>query len=311
MKITRFATVCLAVSACLLAGCFNAPKVNVAGPKSVSLAADVRKEPWDVRGIADGQIFSTEHYRTYVTGHGRLLTILPGFLEAVRTRCGEISGVPLAGRTRMPVYLLASREQWSDLTKHIFGPQSPAAQIDSGGYTYNGVTVCWRIGGKATLAVAAHEAMHQYLHYALVGRLPRWMDEGLATAAEAYAITGETVQFFDRNTARLSDLRNAIIEERWVKIESLLTDHSLKYIIKDDKSAMLYYAEVYALGLMLRTHPEYRAGWAKLIDDARRGETNPRESALRQFKRYISPDLKSFAAEFRAFCRSVCRLPKE
>ena len=311
MKLGRISTSCLVLAALALAGCVVEPKADDPALTSVSLAAEVRKEAWDVRGIADGQIIVSKHYRIYVTGKGRLLVVLPGFLEAVRTRCGEISGVPLRTKTRMPVYLLASRDQWVDLTKHIFGPHSPAAQIDSGGYTYNGVTVCWRIGGKATLAVAAHEAMHQYLHYALVGRLPRWMDEGLATAAEAYAITGETVRFFDRNTARLADLRNAIIDGRWLKIQSLLTDHSLKHIIKDDKSGMLYYAEVYALGEMLRTHPEYRVGWAKLIDDARLGEIDPTTSALDQFKHYITPDLEAFAVEFRAFCRSVCRLEKE
>ena len=73
----------------------------------------------------------------------------------------------------LPMYILATREQWKSLSKHRFGDQADiVSNITAGGYSIKGVSAFWDIGFVPTLSVAGHEGLHQFFYFRLQHRIP-------------------------------------------------------------------------------------------------------------------------------------------
>jgi hypothetical protein len=295
------------------------------------LTVPFRTNPWN-KERGGGQELITAHYRIYTTvKYYDLLSVLPGFMEAAHRNYMAIlelsgPGGDQRGDRKMPMYMLATRAEWADLTDRRFRRFSPSYVIENGGYTYQGITVCWDIGRMATLAVASHEGMHQFLHYTLRSRLPLWAEEGLATTAEGFILGRQTVRFLpDNNTIRKSDLRKAITGDYWLPLEKLLTANTMSIARGGTvKEAVGYYGQVYALIHMLRHDERYHGNWRRMLEDARQGrfrEVLPRREAslsgmryhravsLALFKHYITSDLREFERDYYEYARKLVRLP--
>jgi len=158
------------LSACLV-GCGEASESTELNTTR-STRVSVQKLEW--KGPRGGRQLVSEHYRIYTTVNGSLLKTLPGFLEAGYDNCLRITQLPDTSiPKKMPVYMMATRNQWAALSDSKFGLlNSPSVIIDNGGYSYRGVNVCWNIGGIATYSVASHEGMHQFLYHRLKNKLP-------------------------------------------------------------------------------------------------------------------------------------------
>ena len=323
MIFCRNVLICLWVFSGYLLGCQS----STPPPAASSLSIPFQRNEWNI-GYAGGQELVTQHYRIYTTvRRGNLLAILPGFFEAGHQNYMDILNLTAPSGQRMPVYLLGTRAEWADLTQRKFGRYAgPAMAIEDGGYTYKGVTVCWDIGRTATLAVASHEGMHQFLYYNLRNRLPIWAAEGLSTIAEGFIIERDQVRFTpDRNIMRLADLRRAILEDYWLPLETLITTNTPQVARRRSTPRTVgYYGQLYALMSFLRSSSSYRPRWRNMFSDAVTGHfgevLTPAEMRLRGlqyhnavdlplFRYYITTDLEAFEKEFHAFARRTVKLP--
>lgn len=301
-------------------------------PSTRSLSVPFQTSEWNTP-FGRGQCLATRHYRIYTTVQdSSLLATLPGFMEAAYQNYRDILGLDFPDATPagapLPMYLLASRAEWEAMTVNRFGQVGPAGVVEDGGYTVQGVTVCWAIGGTATFSVASHEGMHQFLYHALKDRLPLWAEEGLAAMAEGFVLDRGTVRFTpDQNLMRLSDLRTAILNGYWLDLPTLLTTNTAAVARSGGQGkAVGYYGQLYALASFLRRDETCGPKWRTMLREAREGnlgavlpegQQNLRGPFCHQlagrtlFEHYITGDLEAFEVEFRSYARRLVRLPPQ
>ena len=315
-------------AATLVTGGCSRPAQTESG---VSLAIDATRSPWSSPG-STGQVLTTDHYRIYTTVARRpLLELLPGFMEATYGNYLQLSNLedrPVPDR--MPIYMMASRREWVLLTENVIRAQRETyLSIEAGGYCYQGVCVFWDIGGVATFSVAAHEGLHQFFRLRLRNPLPLWLEEGLCVSAEGHRIEDNRVYFTpDQNPFRLSSLRSAIVNGRWMPIRDVLPLDAGDVAVKGTEAAVSYYAQLWALSTFLRTDPAYRTGFHRLLADAEAGRfrevLNVPPEMIRDltrrdryynrllaeplFRYYISDDLDAFDRQYSAFAKKTAGL---
>lgn len=296
------------------------------GERPVSMAIGCQKSDWRTP-IGSGVAMSTRHYRVYTTSRNEmLLEHFGGFMEASYRNYLSITGLEDAPIGQpMVVYMMGTRDEWSALTKSIFDETHNRLyqSIRAGGYCYQKVCVFWDMGGMGTLSTAAHEGLHQLLGYRMGSQLPMWVEEGLCTLAEGYEIQGDTVLFTPgRNSSRYSDLRDNMMQGRWIPLKRLLPMDAGDAVTKaTTEEAVGYYGQLWALALFIRSNDVYRAGLERMMRDAQsgnfmdamgippeaikrmqsQGRFYNRAVSERLFRHYISADLEKFEVEYRSF----------
>lgn len=297
----------------------------------MSMLTEVKRSPWNSEH-SNGEVLTTRHYQIYTTSKNRMLTrYVPGFMEAAHQDYLRLTGLSDRASVKpMPIYIMASRREWVLLTKSVIRAHREAyLSIEAGGYCYKGVCVFWDLGGLRTLRVAAHEGLHQFLHNRMKDRLPVWVEEGLCVSTEGHRIDGERVLFTpDTNPFRFSNLRAAILQEHWKPIRKLLPMDAADVTVRSTERAVAYYAQLWALSMMIRSHPVYREGLKRMIADAEGGHLyralNLSAVALKKlrrlgrgynraiaepvFRHYITDDLDAFDREFLAFGKKAAGL---
>lgn len=293
---------------------------------SSSLTVPVQRHEWKF-GKLTGERLATRHYNIFTTSSNRgLVAYLPGFMESAHDNYLLLTGLaqrPDAGEP-MPIYLLASREQWDVLTERVLGPNAKHRQIEAGGYCHRGVCVLWDLGHFATFSIAAHEGCHQFLHHRLRDGLPAWAEEGLAVLSEGFELASDSVRFAPgENTGRQLDLRRAISSRRWLGMKRLLSTDAGDHMGGDLNVAPEYYGQLWALLLFIRSDERYRAALGRMIADAEAGRlraalnvpaamgsgrTYVRATGVPVFKHYIDTDLPAFEKRFLAYARKLAKL---
>ena len=295
------------------------------------MTTDVQVLPWAEAGSNARQLLS-RHYAIYTTCTSReMLSNLPGYMEAARDNYLRITGLtdrPAEGR--MPIYMMATRREWSDLTRSVVGKQwNVYSALEAGGYCYKGVCVFWDTGGVGSLAIASHEGLHQFLGRRLKDHLPMWAEEGLATLAEGYQVRGNAVRFTpQRNASRFTDLRNAILNDWWIPLDKLLAMDAGDAVRPGDSGrAVGYSGQLWALAIMLMTDPVLAPRRARMLADAEDGlfdralglapgtlaRSRPESRAYNRrvsvplFKHYIAADLVGFEQKYKAFAGKLAR----
>jgi hypothetical protein len=167
------------------------------------------------------------------------------------------------------------------------------------------------------------------LYHRLKDRLPLCVEEGLAVSAEGFHISGETVAFQPRhNPGRYAALRKLLVNGQFIPIDKLLPMNASEYLDRGTEYSVGWYGQVWALSLFLRSSPKYRDGFARALADAqagrfhlalemsaadlnglqRSGGAYNKTLALPLFRHYVTPDLKTFDREFRAFANKLVEL---
>ncbi len=301
-------------------------------PPGVSMVVPTRRDKWThPQGV--GQVITTTHYRIFTSASNPVLVRhLPGFLEAAYANYIDLTHLtPEKAGKPMDVYMLASRQQWVHLTKHVFGAKAPHLSISAGGYCYRGIGVYWDLQNRATLSVAAHEGLHQFLHHTMRHRLPLSIEEGLGVAAEGFHIREDenTVVFLPRhNPGRYVTLRKALVNNRWIPARKLLTMTAGDTMRGMTADTLAWYSQVWALSMFLRTSPDYREGFYRMLTDGQagkfhlamnvpadayarlmaRGGIYSRTVAAPLFAHYITTDMDTFERRYLAFARDLAAL---
>ncbi len=321
-KIARISAALLAVLSACGAGCgYRRPE-----SASAQMALPAVRTQWHFGDIR-GEEQATEHYRIYTTTRNRiLLEYLPGFMECAREHYLLLTGLGASAEAKpMPVYMLATRQQWAVMTRTVTRPREKIfLAIENGGYCYRGKCVFWDMRHTATFSIASHEGLHQFFHHRLRQHIPAWAEEGLCVLAEGLTVQGSRVRFHPkRNPARLLDLRRAIAGGRWLDLVELLSTDAGDHITGAHGRGPEYYGHLWALLVFIRSRPEYRQGLERMLQDAAAGslrdelEVPPimgagrsyaRAIAVPAFKHYIDADLAGFEKRFRKFARELAKM---
>ncbi len=283
---------------------------------------------WTFAGARGAEIV-TPHYKVRTTClDDRLLAALPEFLESCWS--GYESIVPAARPSGDPAlcYLFQTRAQWEQFTR-TFSPARARTYllIRSGGYEERGVTVSHYDRMVTTFAVLAHEGLHQYLSVTRGGRLPAWVNEGLACYFEAYdlARSGRATFRPRDNLIRRNNLREASYNRQFFELKELLSTDAGRVVALPSARVRTYYAQAWSVVLFLlerdpQTDPG-AAGFRRLLDDLG-SEHMVREARLAAtrlgapdmelgeavFRAYVSDDLKHFQSRYEAFVAELLRL---
>jgi hypothetical protein len=286
----------------------------------------VERQEWTSSVGTRGVELLTEHYAIRTTSQDEVLRdALPEFMEAAHREYAKlIPPDPEATGKPMVVYIFGRRPEWVLFTRQFAPGQADTYEhILSGGYMdqATATSVIWDVRRDHTLALLAHEGLHQYLARHRPGPVPAWLNEGLATQFEDFDLVGFRPAFRpQRNLMRKSSLREAVSSENgFIPLERLLAMHAGEAVVSSGQGSRGYYAQVWATVLFLRTAPAYRSGFSRLLADVGTERLRTNINAYRAatpaaggmsdgeivFRQYITEELDDFADGFRAYARQL------
>ncbi|HOQ84834.1 MAG TPA: DUF1570 domain-containing protein [Phycisphaerae bacterium] len=313
--VCRALVLLLGGTAVLAAGC--------AGASARPVAFETREwvSPAGLRGV---QIL-TEHYDLRTTSADTVLRdVLPVFVESAYREYAWLIPPEQPAGERMVVYIFRNRQEWALFTRR-FAPAHADTYLHilSGGYMdqATGTSVLWDVKRDHTLALLAHEGLHQYLARQRSGPIPAWLNEGLATQFEDFDLEGYRPVFRpQRNLLRKNSLREALsIPDSMIPLNKLLSMHAGEAVVRPGQRARGYYAQVWITVLFLQHSPQYRDAFARLLDDVGTDRMRDNINAYRAttpeaadlsdgeilFRHYITQELDDFEDELRAYARRL------
>ncbi|MCK6455345.1 MAG: DUF1570 domain-containing protein [Phycisphaerae bacterium] len=306
--------------AATLAGC-------AAPHESPRPRVEAERREWKYLG-ASGVEFVTPHYRLRTTCvHESLLRSLPEFVEACWDEYATL--VPPHRELSSPAetYLFQTRGQWEHFTQK-FSPLRAATylKIRSGGYEERGVTVSHYDRMATTFSVLAHEGLHQFLSRTRGGRIPPWVNEGLACQFEAFDLDADGRPSFTprRNLIRRNTLRDAYLTKQMFELQDLFATDAGRVVALPSPRVRAYYGQVWSLVLFLREDcrepalQPFAAGFTRLLEEL----GTPRMMAAAAeaaslagrpnmdygeavFRAYVTTDVAAFQQHYLAFVRAM------
>jgi hypothetical protein len=260
--------------ALILAACSSPPPQQAwSGPKM--LASITFEDAPSANPHA--KIIRTAHYKIYSTVEDRpdLLNrtgqLMEGAFDAYRAM------VPQVPPTDYPMqcYLFADRTQWADFTRQHTGLDSTIyLQISRGGYTVHDWYVAYFIGDIGTYSVAAHEGWHQFVNRHFRGRLPPFLEEGLACMFENVEWGGDLPRWnLSVNPARTISLRKALNAKATYPLSALVTLHAGQIVNQAPIKVEAFYAQAWAFARYLweGENGKYRPALRRLLADTADG----------------------------------------
>ena len=291
-------------------------------PQGPPAPASLELENWTVDG-APGCLVVSPHYLIYSTVPDRqLLTrvgeLMEGALSVYRAVAPDVPESPRP----MECYLFATRPQWAAFTRTHTGDDAAIyLRVNRGGYTVGDWFVAYWIGETGTYSVAAHEGWHQFVARHLNGRLPPFLEEGLACMFEEVRWEGDLPRWdLSRNTARLSSLRIALDHDQTIPLSQLVRMHAGQVVGKPSSQIEAFYAQSWGFARFLydAEGARYRPALRRMLADASRGSLF-RDSS-RQFPRgplwdpatakpmlehYLQMDMSQIEAAYDRYIRSI------
>jgi hypothetical protein len=313
--IITFGLLMLAATGCTFTG---TPRARTDG---LDRKVAVYIEPWSYHS-ATGSILNTDHYRIYTTidPDDSLYEKIPQILEGAYTQYRLVA--PKTPPTDRPLvcYVFARRTEWVDFTRRKTGPMARTyLQIAYGAYALGDVFVAYDIGKYRTLSVAAHEGWHQFASRNFKGRLPPFLEEGVATLFED-TTTLDPLPRWDLsvNSQRVHGLWRSI-EHRYIfSLEELVTLDAGDIIHRPGDRINAFYSQNWAFIRYLRDGygGRYRPAFERLLADVATDSVwnpspqSPRGSWDRSLvkptlEHYLGIPFSQMDQEFAAFCRQI------
>ncbi len=316
-----------AVSALLLAvlalglwpGCAGSKRRALETPVLRDVQYELQAWPF---GRNEGRQIITEHYDVFTT------VVDPGLLKAIPQALETAYGyyarlVPTTQKPaeRMPVYLLARRGEWEQVTRQRFPGRAPLLlRIRNGGYTENGVAVIQYVAHSTTFPILAHEGFHQYLHHHAGRAIPPWLHEGLASYCEGQRWGAGGLEAFApwQNALRRNALAETLLRNELIPLTELLRISAGNVVGGSTRRISAYYAQLWVLMLFLEEGADgkYTAAFDRLRGDvgsqdlsliaqaAHVSSTQPTfDFGTALFTAYFGDDLEALEAEYVRFMR--------
>jgi len=307
----------LLITSVLLNGCTG---TQLQGPTAPAVT---HSEPWSY-GDDDGVLIHTDHYNIYTTIRDpdirrRLADVMEGALGEYQRIA---PGVPLTNRP-MDCYFFRNREEWVDYTRRHTGADAYIyLQIGRGGYTVRDWYVGYYLGSTAaTMSVAAHEGWHQFASRHFKGRLPPFLEEGIATMFEDITWSDDLPRWnLAINRSRLQSLRAAVEGKYLYPLPELAQKHAGNVVAQADNRVEAFYGESWAFATFLweADNGKYRPILRKMISDIADGSAYDPSGVHRNayapwnpagvkplLEHYLGMSLEEVDAEYQKYVRKV------
>ena len=309
----------LALTAVWLGGCAAA---GTASPVSdgPAVAPACSAEPWLDH---PGAVLHTAHYDLYTTvTDPDLRRRLPAVMEGALGEYHQVApGVPLTDRP-MKCFVFGTRAEWVDFTRRHTGADSYwYLKINRGGYTVRDWYVAYNVGEAATLSVAAHEGWHQFASRHFKGRLPPFLEEGIATMFEDLRWDGDLPRWrLTANRTRVEMLQRAVTNDTLYPLNELVQLHAGKVVALSGTHIEAFYAQDWAFATFLWAAEggRYRPALRQLIDDTAAGTVYDPTGVHRDanlpwnpagvrpmLEHYLGLSLDQIDAEYQKYIRKV------
>jgi len=229
----------------------------------------------------------------------------------------------------MMCYLFQTRAQWADYTRKLGPDSSIYLHIHQGAYTRFDVYAAYYFGDGATCSVAAHEGWHQYVARHFKGRLPPFLEEGIATTFEGVQFEDGLPRFnrsinLDRDLA----LRKACEDQTLWPLDQLVTMHAGNVITLTNGRIMAFYAQAWAFARFLSDGEDgkYRPAFQSMLEDIANGTVwDPSGSfrsrlgpwipgaAIPMFEHYLGEPFGQIEAEYNRYIQILAydELPQQ
>ena len=295
------------------------PRGELTGP---TVAVVPTFEPWAYND-RPGALIHTPHYDIYTTVNDpSVRRRLPAVMEGALGEYHRVApGVPLTAQP-MKCFVFGTREQWVDFTRRHTGAEAYwYLKINRGGYTNRDWYVAYFVGEAATLSVAAHEGLHQFAFRHFAGRLPPFLEEGIATMYEDLRWEGDLPRWnLLVNRTRVDALQRAVTSGSLLPLSKLTQLHAGNVVGESGSQIETFYAQDWAFATFLWSADggKYRPALRRLIDDTAAGTVfDPtgvhRNAALPwdpagvrpMLEHYLGKSLDAIDADYQRFIRKV------
>jgi hypothetical protein len=312
----------LVIIAAVLGGVLCACEPAAPPPASATAAPDVpaSSEAWSYQG-ANGWRINTPHYTIYTTIAGqkvrqRLGPLMEGALAQYQQLVPQLQ----LSRRQMDCYLFETRQQWIDFTQATTGADASIfVQVRRGGFTVGDRYVAYFIGLDATASVASHEGWHQFAFRHFLGRLPPFLEEGLACTFEDVVFEGDPPEPHwndGHNPVRARELAKAVADKQTWPLEQLIRMHAGEMVKEPKARIQAYYAQCWAFARFMqdRDGGVHQAQLAQWLADTVAGECFDPTGSLKRIGRpwnpagipamvehYLGTDLNQVQMDFDAY----------
>lgn len=313
----RFRCVVVLVAALVLTACGDRQELGTwSGPQMLSQVSveDVANAPPQLK------LLRTKHYKIYTTIDDRpdLLDRLGQLMEGAFQSYHTIAGTVPDTTYPMQCYVFADRLEWDRFTRQHAGPDAGIyLKIARGGYTIHDWYVAYYIGDISTYSVAAHEGWHQYVNRHFKGRLPPFLEEGIACMFENVEWSGNLPRWnLSLNPSRALSLRRALDAGETFPLDKLVTLHAGEIVNMAGIRIEAFYAQDWAFARYLweGENGKYRPGLQRLLADTAAGTVfDPTGSSRRSYlpwnprgvrpmlEHYLNADLSVIEAGYKQF----------
>lgn len=292
--------------------------------RNANLQVHVERRTWELKNH-QGTILETNNYLIHTTVKDNMfLELAPILAQSCHKRFTKQLKIP-PKPGKMQVYVFSDRREWEAYTRAYTGSRAEAyLRIRSGGFVERDRSVLYYIGRYAMLTVMAHELFHQYLQHNQVGRVPAWLNEGLACFFEAHEWQNNQPVFTSRrNLFRLRPLYQAMLEGQLFSLEELISTHPGKVMDLSTEKVAAYYSQVWALIQFLRYGQDgkYAQAFDRLLADLGTAELETRtreyimlmgqkDSEPVNFGRatlmaYVPQDIETLERQYRQYIRKL------
>jgi hypothetical protein len=316
MQTKSAAATIFAILLCL-AGC-NPPVLH--GP---SAPAITHSEPWTYSDDP-GVLIHTEHYDIYTTiadpdVRRRLGDVMEGALGEYQR---VAPGVPVSQKP-MDCFFFRTREEWIDFTRRRTGVEAYIyMQITRGGYTKNDWYAGYWLGSiAATMSVAAHEGWHQFAYRNFKGRLPPFLEEGIATMFEDLHWENDLPRWnLAQNGSRLQSLRSSVQGHYLYTLRQLSELHAGMVVSGSGANTEAFYSQSWAFATFLWSAEDgkYRPALRRLLSDIADGSVDDPSGAYKDksmpwnpaaarpmLERYMGMNFDQIDAQYKDFIKSI------
>jgi hypothetical protein len=309
----------IAMAICMIGCAGSGPQAQFHGP---SAPAAVHTEPWTYESD-EGELIHTDHYDIYTTVadpdvRHRIADVMEGGLGEYQRIA---PGVPISPKP-MQCFVFRNREEWTDFTRRHTGVDAYIyLQINRGGYTVRDWYVSYFVGEAATLSVAAHEGWHQFVSRNFKGRLPPFLEEGIATMFEDLEWDNDLPRWnLTMNRSRLQSLRRAVEGDYIYPLSDLIQKHAGNVVAESGNHIDAFYAEDWAFATFLWSADDgkYRPAMRRLMSDVADGSVfdptgvhansqmpwNP-AGVKPMLEHYLGMNLDQIDAEYQKYIRKI------
>jgi len=307
----------------LLGGCEGVRSTQLGHWEGPQLLSNSSVETWKY-GTLPARRVRSDHYLIYTTlKDTELSSLLTQVMEGALAQYVKVAPGTLHSASPMECYIFETRGEWEAFTRAHTGSDSVIyLQIRRGGYSIRDKFVAYNIGRYATASVAAHEGWHQYVARHFIGRLPPFLEEGLACMFEGIGWKDEHLPMWNLsiNRVRVQALRRAVEGNKLWPLEQLVSMHAGEVVEQSGEKVDAFYAQAWCFARFLyesengRFRPCLQKWLAETADGTVFDPTHSHNLATRPWNRkavrpmiehYLGMDFAEVDKLYQAYLRKV------